>query len=74
MGFSYKPLWVLLVNKGMTKTEFREELGIGTNQLAKMGKGQYISMETLDKICTHFGVQPNDVIEHVMQREEEPKE
>jgi len=64
MGFSYKPLWLLLVDKGLSKTEFREALGIGTNQLAKMGKGEYISMETLDKICNLFGVQPNDIIEH----------
>jgi len=64
MGFSYKPLWRLLLEKDMTKTQFREALGMGTAQLAKMGKDEYVSMEVIDKICEHFGVQPNDIIEH----------
>ncbi|MCM3272612.1 helix-turn-helix domain-containing protein [Paenibacillus elgii] len=64
MGFSYKPLWHLLIEKGMTKTQFRETLGIGTAQLAKMGKDEYVSMEVIDKICNYFRVQPNEVIEH----------
>ena len=67
--FSYKPLWILLAEVGMSKTEFREAVGIGTNQLAKMGKNEYISMETLDKICTYFSKQPNDIIEHIKDQE-----
>jgi putative transcriptional regulator len=67
MGFSYDPLWHLLLDKKMTKTQFREQVGIGTAQLAKMGKGEYVSMEVLDKICSYFGVQPNDIIKHVRQ-------
>lgn len=69
MGFNYNPLWKLLVDKGMTKTEFRTAVRIGTSQLAKMGKNEYISMESLDKICTYFGVQPNDIIEHIKEQE-----
>jgi len=69
MAFSYKPLWVLLAKHGESKTEFRQNIGIGTNQLAKMGKGEYVSLEVLDKICNHYGVQPNDVIEHIKDEE-----
>lgn len=65
MGFSFKPLWHLLLEKDMTKTQLREELGLSSSTLAKMGKDEYVSMEVLDKICTRFGVQPNDIIEHV---------
>lgn len=64
MSFSYKPLWFLLLDKGMTKTEFREALGLSTATLAKLGKDEYISMEVLDKICTHFEVQLNDITVH----------
>lgn len=67
--FSYKPLWRLLLEKDMTKTQFREALGIGTAQLAKMGKDEYVSMEVIDKICSYFEVQPNDVIEHKKEQE-----
>lgn len=63
MPFSYKPLWRLLLEKDMTKTQMREQLGLSPATLAKMSKDQYVSMEILDKICTHFKVQPNDIIE-----------
>ena len=62
--FSYTPLFTLLVQKGMTKTQLREAIGIGTNTLAKMSKGEYVSMEVLDKICTYLDCNIEDVIKH----------
>jgi putative transcriptional regulator len=67
MPFSYKPLWVLLAQKDMKKQDLREALGLGPSTIAKMGKGENISLEVLDKLCSHFGVQPNDIIEHVAE-------
>ncbi|SFE43060.1 DNA-binding transcriptional regulator, XRE family [Paenibacillus algorifonticola] len=70
MAISYKPLFRLLTERELTKSQFREAIGMGTTQLAKMGKGEYIALELIDKICAHFDVQPGDVIEYV----KEPKE
>ncbi|BFH18265.1 hypothetical protein J6TS7_53430 [Paenibacillus dendritiformis] len=65
MAISYKPLWRLLVDKEMIKEDLRTEVGLARTTIAKMGKDQYVALEVIDRICTHFGVQPNDVIEHV---------
>ena len=62
--FSYKPLFTLLIQKEMTKSQLREAIGIGTGTLAKMSKGEYISMEVLDKICTYLDCSIEDVIQH----------
>lgn len=62
--FAFKPLWHLLLEHEMNKTEFREKLGLSSATLAKLGKDEYVSLEVIDKICTHFGVQPNEVMEH----------
>lgn len=62
--FSFNPLWKLLVDKGMTKTQLRELLKFSPATLARMGKGEYVSLEVIDSICNHFGVQPNDIMEH----------
>lgn len=64
MAFSFKPLWHLLLEKDMTKTEFREALGLSTSTLAKLGKDEYVALEVLDKICNHFGVPVEQIIEH----------
>lgn len=63
--FTYKPLWKLLLERDMNKQDLRKALGFGPSTIAKMGKGEYVSLEVIDKICTYFGVQPNDVIEHI---------
>lgn len=64
MSFSYKPLFKLLLDRDMKKTDLREVLGIGTNTIAKFDKGENVSLEVIDKLCTYFKVQPNDIMEH----------
>ena len=51
MAVSYNRLWKLLIDKGMTKTEMRKAAGISTNVLAKMGKNETVSMDTLARIA-----------------------
>ncbi|WP_337969972.1 helix-turn-helix domain-containing protein [Virgibacillus salexigens] len=63
MSFSYKPLWRLLLEEDQTKTQMRLELGISAATLAKMGKNEYVSLEIIDKLCSHYKVQPNEIIE-----------
>ena len=60
---SYTPLFKLLIERGMTKTKLREEIGFGTNALSKMAKNEYVSLETIDKICKHLDCKIEDVIE-----------
>ena len=62
--FNYKPLLKLLVDKGMTKTQLREQLGISMATLAKISKNEYISMKVLDDICSLLNCKIEDVIEH----------
>lgn len=61
--FTYKPLLKLLIEKNMTKTQLRIAVGFGPATLAKISKDEYISMEILDKICTHFDCKIEDIIE-----------
>ncbi len=62
--FSYKPLLKLLIDKDMTKTQLREQLGISMATLAKISKDEYISMKVLDDICNLLNCKIEDVIEH----------
>ena len=62
--FSYKPLLKLLIDKNMTKTQLREQLGISMATLAKISKNEYISMKVLDDICNLLNCKIEDVIEH----------
>lgn len=48
----YRKLWKLLIDKDIKKkTDLIAMAGISTNILAKLSKGEFISMESMQKIC-----------------------
>ncbi len=47
MSISYDKLWKLLIDKKMNRTDLKETSGISFNVLAKMGKNEAVSMESL---------------------------
>lgn len=63
MTYSYNRLWKMLIDKRMTKTQMRKEAGISTNILAKMGKDEPVSMDTLAKIATALECGLDDIVE-----------
>ena len=60
---SYKPLFILLLERDMTKTQLREAVGFSPATLAKMSKGEYVSLETIENICKYLNCRVEDVIE-----------
>lgn len=60
---SYKPLFKLLIERNMTKTQLREAIGFSSATLAKMSKGEYISLEIIESICQYLDCKIEDVIE-----------
>lgn len=51
MSVSYDRLWKLLIDKKMSRTELKDAAGISFNVLARMGREEYVSLESLYKIC-----------------------
>ena len=51
MRISYRPLWVILAQRSMTKKDLRTVSGISTASLAKLGKGENMTTDVLLKIC-----------------------
>lgn len=70
MAISYNRLWKLLIDKGMTKTEMRKAAGISTNVLAKMGKNETVSMDTLARIATAMNCGLDDIVEITSDRKD----
>lgn len=69
MVYSYNKLWKLLIDKNMTKTEMRKQAGISTNILAKMGKSEPVSMESLAKICVLLDCSLDNIVEITNEHE-----
>lgn len=60
---SYDKLWKLLIDKHMSKTELRINAGLTTSALAQLGKNEYVSLKTIEKICSVLDCDIIDVVE-----------
>lgn len=63
MAVDYKPLWIILVERNMNKTDLLKAAKISTNAVARMGKNEYVSLQTLEKICLTLDCQLSDIVQ-----------
>ena len=63
MKVSYNNLFKQLIDKGMKKTELAAATGLTPATLARLSKGQIVSMETIIKICEYLDCRIEDVME-----------
>ena len=63
MGIRYYKLFDLLNRRNMKKSDLRQILSSST--VAKLSKGEYISGEAIEKICSFLHCQPGDIMEYV---------
>lgn len=63
MTVCYNKLWKRLVDCKMNKTQLREAAHISTNAMAKLGRDEPVSMETISKICAVLKCDIGDVME-----------
>ena len=72
MAVNYTKLWKLLLDKKMKRTDLKNIAGISSSTLAKLGKDEYVSLESIEKICCALGCnidQVVDVIDHTQDED-----
>lgn len=63
MPMCYNKLWKMLIDRNLNKTDLKENSGISFNVLARMGKNEPISMESIEKICVALNCNVGDIME-----------
>lgn len=63
MPVSYKKLWILLIERGLSKVQFREMAKISTATLTKLNKNEYVALEVLTRICKVLECDIGDIVE-----------
>ena len=74
MSVSYNGLWKLLIDKNMKKMDLveNENIGISTSTLAKMTKGETVSLSIVEKICAELDCDFGDLVHY--QKDEVKKQ
>ena len=62
MKVNYNGLWKVLIDKGMNKKDLHETVRIAPATIAKMGRGEFVSMEVLYRIAMSLNVDFGDLV------------
>lgn len=62
MAVDYSNLWKLLIDKRMNKSQLRKAAQISTNAIAKLGRNETVSLDTLEKICDALSCSIEDIM------------
>lgn len=73
MAIRYNKLWKKLIDENMMKVDLRDQAGITTNALAKLGKNEHVSTQVLEKVCKVLHCEIQDIMEFVPDEEREEK-
>lgn len=64
---SYNPLFKLLIDKGLKKSDLSNQLGLSSGTIAKLSRQEYVSMDVLVRICHLFHCQLSDIVDVIPQ-------
>lgn len=65
MRISYKRLWVLLIERDITKSGLREATGISAGTMSKMNKGEEVALSVLLRICDYLNCDIGEICEAI---------
>lgn len=70
MKISYKKLWVMLIQRDITKVTLKQDLGIAAGTMCKLNKGEEVSLSILLRICDYLDCDIGDICEAVREDKE----
>ena len=65
MAVSYKKLWKQLIDRGWKRKDLEAHAQVSHNVMSRLGKGQYVTMDSMEKICDALKCDIGDVMEFV---------
>ena len=65
MAVSYKKLFHMLIDRNMTAAELQKEAGYSANISTRMRRNEYVSLESMEKICRVLGCKVDDIVEFI---------
>ena len=70
MAITYKKLFHLLIDKGMTNAELMEKAGSSANIITRIKRDNYISLDSIEKICKTLNCGVDDILEFIPDKKE----
>ena len=65
MAVSYKKLFHLLIDKGMTNAELMEKGGFSANIITRLKRDNYVALDGIERICYALDCGVDDILEFI---------
>ena len=65
MKISYKKLWMLLIQKDITKVRMKRDFGLAAGTMSKLNKGEDVALSVLLRICDYLDCDIGDICQAV---------
>ena len=65
MAVSYKRLFHMMIDRGITNTQLQQMAGYSANITTRLKNNTYISLESIEKICFALNCGVDDILEFV---------
>ena len=74
MAVSYKRLFHILIDKDMTTSQLQRLAGYSANISTRLKNNNYVSLESIEKICTALDCSIDEIVEFIPEEKNETKE
>ena len=73
MAVSYKRLFHLMIDKGMTNAELIEKGGFSANIITRLKRDNYVALDSIEKICYALDCGVDDILEFIHDEKEQKR-
>ena len=70
MAVSYKRLFHLMIDKGVTNAELMEKAGFSANIITRLKRDLYVALDSIEKICYALNCGVDDILEFIPEEKE----
>ena len=73
MAVSYRKLFHLMIDKGMTNAELMEKGGFSANIITRLKRDNYVALDSIEKICYALDCGVDDILEFIPDKMEQKR-
>ena len=71
MAVKYDKLFHLLIDRKITNAQLAQKAGVSANIITRLKRDQYISMESIERLCVALNCGVDDILEFIPDENDE---
>ena len=71
VAVKYDKLFHLLIDRKITNAQLAQKAGVSANIITRLKRDQYVSMESIERLCVALNCGVDDILEFIPDENEE---